>query len=520
MTSTVTTTTTGVRLSTRRMGIVTAALLFALIGYSIPSNMLLPLLTSLEAAYHISAVAAIWISLIALLSGAAFVPSLCRLGDSLSWKKSMVVGGLGCLSLGALISAVSGDLPVLLLGRALSGVGLLVFPMLAGIINDEFPVIQRKVAVSLASAFLFLGTGIGGVIAGLLLEHHGSFRVVFWGACVLPALGIIGVALFVPDSRGRPADAPAQWWRALDLAGAAGFAIPAIALDIAFSEETTWGWGSGEVIGLIVVAVVVAVAWVIVERRSPNPMVDQKVFWSRPMWVNNAVSVLAGFGLFGALVATSTFAQLPNIPGLGGLDAGPVNGAWVVVPCEWFMILVGPLTGYWSRWMGKGPFLAGGAVVEGLGLLLLIFFHGSLAELAICMGVAGIGVAMVCSSFGLIYVEDIPPEHVGRLFGISPILANGVGGSIGGAVFAAFLTGSTLPGKPGAPALPSVHAFEAFWGLAAGLCFLAACFAAVYLVTYWSGFRGGDRAMVSRPQLSEEDRSLSNRFATVEETDA
>ena len=41
--------------------------------------MLVPLVTSLEAAYHISAVAAIWISLIALLSGASFVPTLCRL---------------------------------------------------------------------------------------------------------------------------------------------------------------------------------------------------------------------------------------------------------------------------------------------------------------------------------------------------------------------------------------------------------------------------------------------------------
>lgn len=498
----------GIRLSTRRMAVVTAVLLFALIGYSVPSNMLTPLLTSLEASYRISAVAAIWISLIALLSGAAFVPSLCRLGDSLNWKKSMVIVGLGCLSLGALISAVSSDLPLLLVGRAVSGVGLLVFPMLAGIINDEFPVVQRKVGISLASAFLFLGTGIGGVVAGLLIEHHGSFRVVFWGACILPALGIIAVASLVPNGRGRPAGAPARWWRALDLAGAVGFAIPAIALDIAFSEETAWGWGSAGVITLIVVAVVVAVAWVIVERRVPNPMVDQKVFWSRPMWVNNAVSVLAGFGLFGALVATSTFAQMPGVPGLGGLNAGPVDGAWVVVPCEWFMILIGPLTGYWSRWMGKGPFLTGGAVIEGLGLVLLIFFHGSLAELVACMAVTGIGVAMVCSSFGLIYVEDIPAEHVGRLFGISPILANGVGGSIGGAVFGAFLTSDTLPGAAGAPRLPSVQAFEAFWGLAAGLCFLAACFASVYLVTYWSGFRGGDRAMVSRPHLSEEGQVL------------
>jgi hypothetical protein len=120
------------------------------------------------------------------------------------------------------------------------------------------------------------------------------------------------------------------------------------------------------------------------------------------------------------------------------------------------------------------------------------------------MVVVGIGNGMVCSSFGLIYVEDIPPEHVGRMFGISPILATGVGGSIAGAVFGAFLTANTLPAAPGAPAgppLPSIQGFEGFWALAAGLTLLAAVFAAVYLVTFWSGFRGGDRAMVARPHI-------------------
>ncbi|MBO0802287.1 MAG: MFS transporter [Nocardiopsaceae bacterium] len=494
----------GVRLSPRRMTVVTGVLLFALIGYSIPSNMLVPLLTSLEASYRISAVAAIWISLIALLSGAAFVPTLCRLGDTLSWKKSLVIVGLGCLAVGALISAVSENLAVLLLGRAITGAGLVMFPMLAGIINDEFPVIRRKVAIALMGAFLFLGTGIGGVIAGLIVEHHASFRIVFWGACALPALGIVGMVFGVPNSRGRPEGAPAKWRHAIDLPGAAGFAIPAIALDIAFSEEPAWGWGSWEVIGLLVVAVVVAVAWVAYEWRAPSPMVDQAVFWSRPMWVNNAVSILAGFGLFGALIATSAFAQLPPVPGLGGLGAGQVTGAWVIVPAEWAAVVVGPLTGYLSRRSGKGPFLTGGAVIEGLGLLMVIAFHGSLAALALCMTVVGIGVGMVTASFGLIYVEDIPPEHVGRMFGISPILATGVGGSIGGAVLGTFLSSSTLPrvrGAPPGPPLPSIGAFEGFWALAAGLSLLGACFAAVYLVTYWSGFRGGDRAMVARPLI-------------------
>ncbi len=193
----------GVRLSPRRMTVVAAALLFGVASYAVPSNMLLPLLPSLETSYRISAVAAIWISLIALLSGAAFVPTLCRLGDTMGWKKRLVVTGLACLTVGALISALSSSLPLLLIGRAITGVGLVLFPMTAGIVNDEFPVIRRKVAIALIGAILFFGVGIGGVIAGLIVEHHASFRVVFWGAAGLAFVGLLAVALLVPA--GRPA---------------------------------------------------------------------------------------------------------------------------------------------------------------------------------------------------------------------------------------------------------------------------------------------------------------------------
>ena len=160
-----------------------------------------------------------------------------------------------------------------------------------------------------------------------------------------------------------------------------------------------------------------------------------------------------------------------------------------------------PVVGYLSRRAGKGPFLCGGALIEGLGLLLVIVFHGSLAELTLCMAVTGTGLGMVVSSFGLVYVEDVPPEHVARMSGIAPILATGVGGSLAGAVFSAFLTANPLPGTLSGPPLPSIRAFEGFWGLAAGLTLLGAAFAAVYLVSYWSGLRGGDRAMVRRPAI-------------------
>jgi MFS family permease len=486
-----------VRLSRRHMTLLTGVLVYALLSYSITSNMLIPLLPELEHSLRISPVTAIWVTLIALLSGAAFVPALCRLGDTLGLKKSMAIAGLSCLAVGGLLAAVSSSIPLLLTGRALQGVALLAFPMIAGIVNDEFTITRRKVAVSLLSATLFFGSGAGGVAAGLLVEHAASFRLVFWLSAALPLAAIPLLAVAVPRGRGPAADAPASRWKTVDLAGAAGFAIPAIALDIAFSEGPAWGWRSGRIIGLYVTAAVVLAAWVVAERRIASPLVDMKIFWSRTIWVNNAVSVLAGFGIFGAAIATSTFVQMPPVAGLGGFGYSAVTAALIVLPAEWMMLAVGPAVGYLSRRAGKGPFLTGGALVEALGLALVAAYHASAAEVVIAMVVVGLGVGAVAASFGLIYVEDVPPEHVGRLFGISPILAQGVGGSLAGAVFGAFLSGSHLGRTP----LPREAAFTDFWLVAIAACLLATALASIYLVTHWAGLRGGDRAMVRREEL-------------------
>ena len=62
-----------------------------------------------------------------------------------------------------------------------------------------------------------------------------------------------------------------------------------------------WGWGSGKVIGLIVAAVVLAVAWVEVERRSAVPLIDMKMMRRTAVWTNNLVALLFGVGMYASL---------------------------------------------------------------------------------------------------------------------------------------------------------------------------------------------------------------------------
>ncbi|MEU9737463.1 MFS transporter [Streptomyces sp. NPDC048002] len=473
------------------MNAVMVALTFALMAYTIPASMLAPLLPAIEKAYHVGAVAAVWISLVPLLAGAALTPSLSRLGDVMGWHKRMALIGLGCLILGGLLSVASDSLVLLLAGRFFTGAGAVVYPMVVGMANSSFTPLRRKVAVSLFGAGLMIGFGIGGVLAGWYLEHHGAFRNVFWGSVVLGVAGLALVGWAAPPDRRPAGFVPRVWWRAVDPWGALGFALTAFTLDVAFSQGSSWGWGSWRVVALIVSALVIFAGWIIVERRLSDPLVPQKVFWSRPVWVSNALQLLAGFGSYGAIIAASTYAQLPNLPGLGGFGSGPVAGAWIVVPVECLGVVAAPVTALLSRRMGKGPYLVMGPLVQMIGLLLAAAYHASYVQLLGSMAVVGVGTGMTLAASTLVYAEDAPADQVGRLFGMATIFA-GVGGSLGGAIFGAYATGETLPGL----SLPSARAFEHYWQLCAGLSLLAALCACFYLVTYWDGLRGRDKAVV------------------------
>ncbi|MFF2507733.1 hypothetical protein ACFVTY_30835 [Streptomyces sp. NPDC058067] len=89
--------------------------------------------------------------------------------------------------------------------------------------------------------------------------------------------------------------------------------------------------------------------------------------------------------------------------------------------------------------------------------------------------------------WALVYVEDIPAEHVGRVYGIAPILSQGVGGSLSGALFGALfgalLVAHRLPGGE----LPSEGGFVGFRWLAAGCALVAGLCGAAYVKSYGTG---------------------------------
>src|SRR6185369_6473655 len=80
---------------------------------------------------------------------------------------------------GTLLAALATTLPVLILARAIQGVGGAVFPLAFGIIRDEFPRERVPSSIGLVSGLLGIGGGLGIVLAGPILAHL-DYHWLFW----------------------------------------------------------------------------------------------------------------------------------------------------------------------------------------------------------------------------------------------------------------------------------------------------------------------------------------------------
>ena len=150
---------------------------------------------------------------------------------------------------------------MMIVARVIQGIGGGVLPLAFGIIRDEFPREKVAGAVGVIAALTAVGAGLGIVLAGPIVDAL-DYHWLFW----IPMILIIAAAVAAALLRARVAGAHAG----PDQLAAGVLLLSAwlVALLVAVSEAPAWGWGSAKVIGLLVAAVVLAVA--LGRRREPR----------------------------------------------------------------------------------------------------------------------------------------------------------------------------------------------------------------------------------------------------------
>jgi EmrB/QacA subfamily drug resistance transporter len=434
-----------------------ATLVFAGVAFALQQTMVVPALPVLQREFDTSAAWAAWLLTGFLLSASVSTPLLGKLGDQYG-KERMLVISLSIFLAGSIGAIFAWHIGVLIAFRIVQGCGAAVFPLAFAIIKDEFPPEKVGTAIGTVSAVFGIGGGLGLALSGVLIDHLG-WRWLFIVGAAGVAAAVVLVVLFVPES---PIKTPSR----LDVPGALLLSVGLLALLVALTEGENWGWTSGRTLGLVAVAMLALVAWVVFELRVPEPMVDMRMMTRRPVLFANLTGLIAGFALFGSFILVPSLLQLPrglpaDLAQLAdyGFNASATQTGLYLLPAALTGFVTGPLSGVLaSRWGAKWP-LAIGMGLGAAGLAILAMWHEEPWQIVLGMLVLGGGLPMTFASMANIIVNSVRPTETGVATGMNTVMRT-VGGVIGGQAGAAILTAKTVGDTP----VPAESAFTtAFW---------------------------------------------------------
>jgi EmrB/QacA subfamily drug resistance transporter len=426
----------------------------AVAAYALLQSLVLPVLPTIQAGLHTSQNTVTWVLTGYLLSASIFTPIMGRLGDM--WgKERLLVVALVALAAGSLLSALASSVAVMLAGRVIQGIGGGVLPLSFGIIRDEFPKEKVAGAVGMIAALTAVGAGLGIVIAGPIVDVL-DYHWLFWIPMIMLVIAGIAAKLVVPSSPIRLAGR-LSWGAAVLLSAWL------VALLVPISEAPIWGWGSGRVIALLALAVVLAVAWIIVESRSAHPMIDMRMMRIPAVWTANLVALLFGVGMY------ATFAFLPEFlqtsPSAGyGFGVSITKSGLILLPLSVMMFVFGAASGRLTIRFGGKAVLVAGSAISVVPFLMLVLAHHHQWEIVLAMALMGGGFGLAFAAMSNLIVEGVPPSQTGVASGMNANIRT-IGGSIGAAVMSSIVTASAhnggLPTEAG-----YTHGFELVTGAA------------------------------------------------------
>ena len=453
----------------------------AALAYSLAQTMLIPALGELTTKLGTDASGIAWVLTAYLLAAAVATPVAGRLGDMFG-KRRMLVISLLLFGAGSTVAALGRSLELVVVGRALQGLGGGIFPLCFGIIRDEFPRERVASSIGLISAIFGIGGGAG-LVAGGLIADHLSYHWIFWLGTITAALAAVATHVWVPESPERK---PGR----IDIRGAVLLGVGLVLPLFAISRANDWGWGASRTLGLIAAGLVVLAVWVAVERRTEQPLADIPTLLEPPVLMTNIATLLVGFGMFGSFLLIPQLAELPESTGFG-FGLGATGAGLLLLPGALVMLFAGPISGALGTRFGSKLPLAMGAATTSAGLVGLGLDHGSEATVVLWAFVMSTGIGLAFAAMANLIVEAVPPSQTGEATGINT-LARSVGAAIGSQVCAAILAGSAIAGS----AVPTDDGFTTAFLVSAAVAALAACIAVVIP-------RGEHQAIRARPPKRE-----------------
>ncbi|MDX3489030.1 MDR family MFS transporter [Streptomyces sp. ID05-18] len=410
------------------IGALLLGMLLAALDQTIVSTALPTIVSELGGLDHLS-----WVVTAYLLAATAATPLWGKLGDQYGRKK-LFQTAIVIFLIGSALCGVAQNMPQLIGFRALQGLGgggLMVLSM--AIVGDLVAPRERGKYQGLFGAVFGVTSVLGPLLGGFFTEHL-SWRWVFY--INLPigvvALVVIAAVLHIPVRREK---------HIIDYLGTFLIASVATALVLVASlGGTTWAWSSPQIIGFAVLAVVLLVAFVAVERRAVEPVLPLKLFRMRTFALVAVISFVIGFAMFGAMTYLPTFLQVVH-------DITPTMSGVHMLPMVFGLLITstgsGQIVSRTGRWK-VFPIL--GTAITAVGLLLLhqLDENSSTWLMSAYFFVFGAGLGLVMQVLVLVAQNSVSYQDLGvATSGVTFFrsIGSAFGVAIFGTIFANRLTG-------------------------------------------------------------------------------
>jgi EmrB/QacA subfamily drug resistance transporter len=414
-------------------------------------------LPTLQRTFHASVGAVTWVGLSYLLVLVATVTAVGRFADM--WgRKLLYVYGFGVFMFGSALCGLAPSLGALIAFRALQAVGAAMLQANSmAIIVLSVPRTSLGKAIGIQGAAQAVGLAVGPSVGGLLLAA-GGWRLIFLVNVPFGVLGVIAGLVLIPRSLHLLERAPFDW------KGLSMFFPAVVVVLSAISFGNSYGWTSPLIIGLFVIGLALATAFVARERSATDPMLDLTLFRRSRFRSGIASGLLSYLVMFGVLLLVPFYLE-------GGLGVGAARAGIELMMMPLALGVIAPFAGRLADRLGARPLTVGGMSLVATGLLALGALRPATPGFLALLALIGIGLGCFTPPNNASIMGSVPEQQSGLASGVLN-MTRGMGTALGLA-----LTGLVFDLAGGTSRIPVIvdHAFSltawflASAALAAGL---------------------------------------------------
>lgn len=343
---------------------------------------------------------ATWIVAGPILAFGIVGPTLGKAADIWGHRKIFLIS-LVATAVVALATAAAPNMGSLIALRIVGAVvGAGIGPSAMAMINTVFPRDRRVQALGYWSLVAAGAPVIGVVTGGIVVEHYG-WRWIFIAQAPVALLAVIFAALVLPATATRKSSK-------FDVPGVLTLAAASIALLLAISQGRSWGWTSLPVVGCLLAVPVLAMAFIRIERRQPDPLIRLSYLSEGNFRYPIITQFFSNGAYMGGFIQTAFV--LNALYGFGESKAG-----LLVIPRPLSFAIAGPLIGFVAIKLGERTIAVTGTVAVAASMFVMAWasLEQSIALVMVSLVLAGAGLGSSSPSLATCVANAVDDEDLG-----------------------------------------------------------------------------------------------------------